>query len=347
MSFLARSSRILAVLMVGLTFAAATLDTADARRGGSFGSRGTKTFSAPPPTTTAPGAAAPIQRTMTPQSQATQPGMAAGAAAQQARRPGLFGGGFFGSMLGGLALGGLIGMMMGNGFGGLAGMFGFIVQALLIGLAIMFVMRLLRRGQSAPATAGGPRNDGRAAFDGPAGGNGAPGGNAGLGGLFGGGAGAGGTGGAGNGGFGAGGFGGGPAATPIKLGGDDFDRFEQMLAEVQAAYGREDFEALRRLSTPEILSYLSQELAENSTRGLRNEVSDVKLLQGDLAEAWREGDQEFATVAMRYQSIDVMRSRADGQIVEGDPARPTETTEVWTFVRRRGGDWQLSAIQEV
>ena len=45
----------------------------DLFRGGA-GSRGSRTFSAPPPTNTAPGAAAPIQRTITPTPGAQQPG---------------------------------------------------------------------------------------------------------------------------------------------------------------------------------------------------------------------------------------------------------------------------------
>ena len=35
------------------------------------------------------------------------------------------------------------------------------------------------------------------------------------------------------------------------------------------------------------------------------------------------------------------------EFVEGDAEHPTETTELWTFTRRHGGDWQLSAIQAV
>jgi predicted lipid-binding transport protein (Tim44 family) len=54
---------------------------------------------------------------------------------------------------------------------------------------------------------------------------------------------------------------------------------------------------------------------------------------------------------MRYASIDVMRDRDSGRVVEGDPDRPSETTEVWTFVRDRAGPWgagwRLSAIQEL
>jgi len=33
-------------------------------------------------------------------------------------------------------------------------------------------------------------------------------------------------------------------------------------------------------------------------------VSDVKLLQGDLAEAWREGDTDYASVALRFSLVD-------------------------------------------
>ncbi len=36
-----------------------------------------------------------------------------------------------------------------------------------------------------------------------------------------------------------------------------------------------------------------------------------------------------------------------GIVVGGDPRTPVEAEEVWTFVRPRGGDWLLSAIQQV
>src|SRR5258708_30131632 len=105
------------------------ISSADARigGGGSSGSRGTRTFSAPPSTTTAPGTAAPMNRTFT---QPGSPGVGAPAAAGAAR------GGFFNrpgmGMLGGLAAGflraGLLGMLFGGGVfsrpGGLSSIFG-------------------------------------------------------------------------------------------------------------------------------------------------------------------------------------------------------------------------------
>jgi predicted lipid-binding transport protein (Tim44 family) len=75
----------------------------------------------------------------------------------------------------------------------------------------------------------------------------------------------------------------------------------------------------------------------------------VKLLQGDLSEAWREGGSDYATVAMRFSLVDATVDRASGKVVSGDRTHPTEATELWTFRRddrARADGWQLSAIQQ-
>lgn len=332
-----RFGALFASLFLALSFVA--VDYAEARRGGSFGSRGGRTFQSAPATQTAPNVTAPVNRTMT-QPSAAQPGAAARQPGAQAQRPGMFGG-LGGGLLGGLMLGGLFGMMMGYGFGGMGGFLALLVQALLIGLGAMLLIRLFRgRSNPAPARASsgtGNRNERRAYEDAPPAtggrdfripsiGSGAAAGTAGA-----------------------------QASTaPVAASGSDevgitdgdLETFEQHLVAVQAAFSREDYAALRRLTTPEVMSYLAEELSDNATSGRRNDVLDVKLEQGDLAEAWREGPSDYASVAMRFSSIDVMRDRATGEIVEGDPETPTEATELWTFVRERGGDWKLSAIQE-
>ena len=137
-----------------------------------------------------------------------------------------------------------------------------------------------------------------------------------------------------------------PATSEIELDQSDREAFQRILSEVQEAFGREDHKALRRLVTPEMVSYLSEELAENAQNGVRNDVTDVHLLQADIAEAWNEDGRDYATAALNYASIDVTRDRTTGEVVDGDASEPTETTELWTFVRPKGGDWQLSAIQQ-
>lgn len=310
-----------------VAFTLVSVDFAEARRGGSFGSRGTRTFQTAPPTRTAPNPSGPVERSMTP----NNPGTNNPAARQNpavAQRPG----GLFGGMSGlmrGLMIGGLIGVLLGYGFGGMAGALGFILQLLLLALLISFAMRFFRSRQET-AAAGGPRPNGRD-FDNNVSNrdNAQPNGRAGS--------------------FGIPAFGGSsqPSVQTRDTAVDpsDLDTFEKRLTEVQEAFAREDNAALRRLSTPEMVSYFSEELADNAKRGVQNDVRGTRLVQADIAESWSEGNEDYATAAFQYESIDVMRDRNTGEIVEGDDV-PTETVELWTFVRRKGGDWKLSAIQE-
>jgi predicted lipid-binding transport protein (Tim44 family) len=311
----------LGFLVAALTLASAltlfATDYADARVGGgsSFGSRGSRTFSAPPSTRTAPGSIAPIERST------TQPGFPARPTPGMSgsfNRPGLFGGGLLGGLAAGFLGAGLFGLLFGHGlFGGLGGFASLLGLVLQIGLVVLVGMLLFRMWQGRrrqPALAGGPypRDLGLT--------------QSGLGPLGGGGGTA-------------------ASASPVEIRPADYQAFERLLGEIQAAYSAEDLNALRARATPEMLSYFSEELAQNASRGVVNRVSDVKLEQGDLAEAWREGDAEYATVAMRYSLVDRFIDRASGRLVGGSDA-PEMVTEAWTFRRARNGAWLLSAIQQ-
>lgn len=340
-----------AVAALGIAVSFIAVDMAEARRAsGGFGSRGTRTFSAPPTTNTAPGQSAPINRSMTPNTnQATQPGAAQPArpnaqAAPQSR--GMFGG-MMGGLMGGLLMGGLFGMLMGGGFGGMAGFFGLLIQGLLIGGLVMLAMRFFRsRRQGQPAFGGAGNNSARNDYSAPQNNQGGLGGfkipqmgsKAGV----------------------AAGVATAAAAAPkaaphenamsqgdeIGVTQADLETFQQTLQNVQSAYAAEDYGTLRKLTTPEAMSYLAEELSDNATSGVKNDVRDVTLLQGDVAEAWHEEGKDFATVAMRYSAIDVMRDRNTGKIVQGDENKPEESVELWTFVRSGKAEWQVAAIQE-
>lgn len=303
------------------------ISAADARVS-SGGSRGTRTYTTPPTTNTAPKPAAPIERSM------TQPGNPS-TATQGARNPAAapvasrFGGGFGGLLMGGLLGAGLFGLLSGSGlFGGLTGFasfLGLLLQVALIAGAGMLIMNYFRnRNQPALAGAANARQS-----------SGQSSGSLldrlgvnrqGLGGL----------------GSAA------PAAGPT-IDKADFDAFEKLLGDIQQAYAREDVDALGAMTTPEMLSYFSQDLAEDKRNGTRGEVSDVKLLQGDLSEAWSEPGTDYATVAMRFALNEVEIDRASGRVVSGDRNVPVEVTEVWTFRRdhrEMGEGWKLSAIQQ-
>lgn len=95
MTFFTRSRRWLALLAVSLAVTFTAVDFAEARRGGSFGSRGSRTFSTPAPTPTAPRTVAPVERSMTPRTDQNT-GAVRTPGVQQAQRPGGFFGGFGG-----------------------------------------------------------------------------------------------------------------------------------------------------------------------------------------------------------------------------------------------------------
>ena len=283
--------------------------SADARIGGgvSSGSRGARTFSAPPSTSTAPGTALPFNRTT---AEPGSPGLGAPAGGGFFNRPG---GGMLRGLFAGFLGAGLLGMLFGGGmFGGLGGLssiFGLILQ---IGLIIIVVRLAMSWWQRRHETA----------YAGAAAGMGAPSS------------------------FRTGtGFGLGSGSAPLELIPGDYEAFERLLGEIQAAWSNEDIGKLRTLATPEMVSYFTGDLDANKARNQINKTSDVKLLQGDLAEAWREGDTDFASVAMRFSLIDKTIDRTTGQLVAGSET-PSEVTEVWTFLRPRGAGWELSAIQQ-
>jgi len=327
---LTKSRVFAAVLAVALVLFAGT---AEARfgSGGSFGSRGMRTWSAPPVTETAPNIGSPIQRSITPQSGFGRYAPY-GSPYATPYSSGWFGRGFMGGLFGGLLGAGLFGLLFGHGFfwglGGCGSLFGLLLQ---FGLIFLLIRWLFRGFGSRGVYATAPMSDWR--HDRGSDGSGYR--------------------------YDAAPTGRGP--QPLGHGGStdytlnrgnhdglgltvaDFNEFERLLGEVQTAYGREDLGTLRRLLTPEMLNEAAEELTRHSSRGVINRISDVKLLQGDLAEAWRETDSEYATVAMRYAVRDETVARDSGRVVETGPG---EVTEIWTFRRAGGGRWLLSAIQQ-
>ena len=221
----------------------------------------------------------------------TQPGSPAHAAAAAAAEGGFFNRARLG-MLGGLAAGflgaGLFGMLFGgglfSGLGGLSSIIGLILQIGLIVIVVRLAMSWWQRRHAAgrPMPARPPVRP-------------APGTAAELRSGM--------------------GFGLGSGSAPLEIQPADYEAFERLLGDIQAAWSNEDVAKLHTLATPEMVSYFTQDLEQNKARNAVNKVSDVKLLQGDLAEAWREGDADYASVAMRFSLVDKTLDRDTGRLV--------------------------------
>jgi predicted lipid-binding transport protein (Tim44 family) len=316
MTFTCNTRRLVKAAAVALALVLPTalaVSSADARIGSSFssGSRGSRTFSAPPSTSTAPGTAQPFNRSIT---QPYNSGIGSPVGGGLFNRPG-------GGLLRGLAAGflgaGLLGLLFGgglfSGIGGFSSILGLLLQIGLIVLLIRWAMSWWQRRQMSEPAYAGSGNPGSGAQPSSY--------QSGL------------------------GFGWGSASTPLQIGPADYEAFERLLIELQSAWSNEDIARMSTMATPEMMSFFQGDLEQNRARNVVNKVAGTRLLQGDLAESWREGDNDYATVAMRFSMVDRTIDRATGRLVEGSE-QPVEATEVWTFLRPRGGAWQVSAIQQ-
>lgn len=302
---------------------------ARAGRGGSMGSRGLRTYTAPPPTRTTPGGANPFTRSITPpppqfsrepQRPMTPPPAMGQRAPFSPIRSHPFASGFLGGLLGA----GLFGMLSGHGlFGGFSGigsLFGILIQLVLIYFVIRWLYHMFsnRKTSTQPTQSSSPLTQ---RPTGPFSGS-SPTSNA---------------------------FSPPPSAadgSSVTLLREDYIAFQQLLLNIQAAWSQQNLTALQRFATPEMVSYFNDQLTELSSQGARNVISDVRFEQGDLSEAWNEDGRQYATVSMKYSMIDVTTD-STGRVIEGSPDQRVAVTEIWTFVRAtQGGYWLLAAIQQ-
>jgi predicted lipid-binding transport protein (Tim44 family) len=303
-----RSLAALAALALALLI---WVEDADARMAGgsALASRGSRGFMSPPVTLAAANRTAVLDRSAT--AQFGQPAHPGGSLGDLFNRPGLLGG-FAAGFLGAGFLGLLFGHGLFGGLGGLASFLGLVFQLVLVAMLGRLIWTWWRKGNTAAVAGFSPRQLADA-------------------------------------------YGrsrnellpdiGSPAIADVAITDHDYNFFERLFGEIESAYGREDLDALRSRVTPQMLSNFSEHLAHNADRGVVNMVSGVTLLKGDIAEAWREGDTEYAAVAMHFSRLDRTVERMSGRIVEGSATSPTEAAQVWTFARAPGRSWLLSAIQ--
>ena len=142
-----------------------------------------------------------------------------------------------------------------------------------------------------------------------------------------------------------------PATTDLDITTADKAAFQQLLTDIQTAWSKQDLAALRRFVTPGMLTYFSTALAENTSQDIENHVEDVVLGRADVREAWTEDATQYATVSLHWSARDytVSLTKQRGEpdhLIEGSDEKPTESSEVWTFMRFQDGKWLLSAIQQ-
>ena len=114
---------------------------------------------------------------------------------------------------------------------------------------------------------------------------------------------------------------------------------------IVSGFARGDKPALRSLLSDEVFIPFSAAIDERVAAGETLETRIEKLKDVDIVAAEMQGHEARLTVKLVSDQIHVLRAH-DGSVVDGDPQKPIEKTDFWTFAREtRSNDpnWLLVA----
>lgn len=114
---------------------------------------------------------------------------------------------------------------------------------------------------------------------------------------------------------------------------------------IVSAFAAGDRATLKPLLSREVFDGFSGVITEREGRGEKIDFTFVGIDSAEVVDAGLEGGISQVTVRFSSQLISVTRGR-DGSVVEGDPQKVAEVTDVWTFAREvRSSDpnWKLVA----
>ena len=131
------------------------------------------------------------------------------------------------------------------------------------------------------------------------------------------------------------GFGAGPRESrEIAVTATDQAAFEAILKAVQDAWSKGDLRTLSHYVTPDMLTHFRDDIATYQSQGVANRVEQVELINGDVREAWDEGDRHYASCLLHWRALDyTVRPTA----IPATPAGWSRATRSILPRRRRSG----------
>jgi len=113
------------------------------------------------------------------------------------------------------------------------------------------------------------------------------------------------------------------------------------------AFAEGDETTLKQLLGDDVYDGFQRAIRERESRGERLESNLVGIDKADIIEAEVKNRTAYVTVKFVSELISVTRD-ADGDVVEGDPKKVREVTDIWTFARDVGSknpNWKLVATE--
>ncbi|HUJ69363.1 MAG TPA: Tim44 domain-containing protein, partial [Syntrophorhabdales bacterium] len=116
---------------------------------------------------------------------------------------------------------------------------------------------------------------------------------------------------------------------------------------IQGSWANRDMLPVRSLLTDDM--YGSIENDAEALKGARqiNKLDNIAVRSIDIVEAWQEPGRDYVTVRFYANLLDYTVDEATGQVVSGSKNDPVKFEEYWTFARPIGErSWQLSAVTQ-
>jgi predicted lipid-binding transport protein (Tim44 family) len=116
---------------------------------------------------------------------------------------------------------------------------------------------------------------------------------------------------------------------------------------VVMAFAEGDDATLKQLLGDDVFDGFERAIRERETRGEKLESNLVGIDKADIIESEVKTRTAYVTVKFVSELVSVTRD-AEGDVVEGDPKKVREVTDIWTFARDIGSknpNWKLVATE--
>jgi predicted lipid-binding transport protein (Tim44 family) len=113
------------------------------------------------------------------------------------------------------------------------------------------------------------------------------------------------------------------------------------------AFAEGDEATLEQLLGSDVFEGFQRAIRERDTRGEKVLSSLVGIDKADIIETEIKNRTAYVTVKFVSELISVTRD-ADGEVIEGDPKKVREVTDIWTFAREvaaKNPNWKLVATE--
>lgn len=131
----------------------------------------------------------------------------------------------------------------------------------------------------------------------------------------------------------------------------DEERFKDTVMDlffrIQGAWMNRDLSPVAGILTDEMRGILQQDVQRLHQEKRINRLENIAVRSVEVTEAWQESGQDFITALVYANLLDYTTDEA-GNLLDGSKTEPVKFEEYWTFTRPVGPNpWKLSAIQQI